>query len=181
MKKAYFGVILALLLAGSALAQPVGSIGLYADPDGTVDLAEGWGYWYPHPTNNFLDVYVVIFWENMIGGASYAITPLPPGITLVAEAFEEGVSIGSAFDGCGVEFGFSQPQFGFMGTPVLVCTITVLSLTGPADLSLFVLNHCNYATPVLADRYAEIFEAEGRGLVVPTESNSWGAVKNLYR
>ena len=178
MKKGYIGIALALVLAATpVLAQP--TVGVYYDTAGTIsNMTIGAAI---QPV--VFDAYVIVFWENMIGGASYGIS-FDPAITPIGEVYpEDAINIGSPFDGCGTEVGFGTPQFGFYNTPVLVTTLQFFVPQGTVlETPICVVPHCNYPYVVVADRYAELFEAEGFcALVVDNDSESWGAVKNMYK
>jgi len=179
MRKAHVLLVaLLLLVAAPSVAQYPASgatVGAYFDLDGTESVH------YTFPPMTTIDFYVIIFWENLIGGTSYKI-PMDPRLTVVGETFVDGVDIGSAFEGCGVEFGFASPQFGFFAEPVLVCTVTILNTDPlPVETVIGIVPHCNYDDVIVANRYSELFAADGLCAAIPTENSSWGQVKQLYR
>ncbi|MFH1843549.1 MAG: hypothetical protein ABIF77_10125 [bacterium] len=179
MRKAHVLLVAVLLLvASSSFAQypPSGAtVGVYFDLDGTESVH------YTFQPMTTIDFYVIIFWENLVGGTSYKI-PMDPRLSVAGENFADGVAIGSAFDGCGVEFGFASPQFGYFVEPVLVCTVTILNTDPlPVETVLGVVPHCHYEQVIVSDRYSNLFSADGLCAAIPTENSSWGQVKQLYR
>jgi hypothetical protein len=172
---------LALLLSAPLLAQlppSGGTVGVYFDEEGTVSSVSGL---FSFPQLATLDAYVIAFWEATVGGASYSISGLPPSILVVTEEVPGGISIGSAFDGCGIEAGLTLPGFGFYGTPVVISHLQLLNNGLGSGMTLCVEAHCNYGEVVVSDNQANLFSASGLCGAVATESSSWGSVKNLYR
>jgi len=180
MKKACFGVLLALIVMSTPVLAQTPTVGCYFDAEGTVPVLTGYNLFQPMTV---VTVHVVVFWENMVGGASFAIPELnDPRLAMVGTVYEEGINIGDPWDGCGVEFGLATPQFGFMGNPVHLMAIDVMNISSmPWEPVFQVLPHCNYGTVIVADRYSVLYEAEGLSGVIPNDASSWGQVKNLYR
>jgi hypothetical protein len=178
MKKILLGTLLTLLMASTAFAQypPSGAtVGVYFDDMGTTAVS------YTFQPGQTKTCYVVIFWENMVGGCSFK-TIIDPTIAVVAWDFSNGVALGLPWDGCGMSFGFYDAQFGFMGTPVVVGDFTILNTNAvPYETSISVVPHCYEWNVVVSDRFGGLFTADGLCAVIPTESNSWGSVKELYR
>jgi hypothetical protein len=180
MKKCYLGALAALLLVSAPLfAQlpPSGAtVGVYFDEEGTVSIIHHF------PGLSTLDAYVVVYWEAMVGGASYSMNQPPPDVLVVAEEYPDGVNIGSPFDGCGTEVGLFLPGFGFYGTPVVISHIQLLNVTPVGtNVTLCIGPHCNYGEVVVSDNQANLFSGDGLCGVVGAESTTWGAVKNTYR
>ena len=186
MKKCLLGILAVMLLTGGAFAQ---TVGVYFDQYGTsanglVDIQYNPIQGTYNPA--IFDMHVVAFMEGAVGGASYSMD-FDPLVTVLAETFDEGINIGSAFDGCGVEFGLGFPQSGYFGSPVHLATITCLIMGPVAGVNMAVTPHCNYGDVIIANGTGELFTGTGLTAVIedvnviPNESESWGAVKNLYR
>ena len=185
MKKCY-GLILTsvlLLTAVTAAAQPpaLPSVGVYFDEEGTALTGTFNG-----GADEFYAAYVIVFWESLVGGASYSLN-LDPRLTLVNATYPlDGVQIGSPIDGCGVEVGLTTPAFGYYNTPVIISVLTLWSGDQIIYNGLICVEpHCNYEAVIVADRYAELYAAcAGCAFItipVGIESTTWGMVKNLYQ
>lgn len=181
MKKGTIGIALVLVLAATPCLAQVATVGVYFDQAGTQVSGTFNG-----GVDEFHKAYVVVFWEAFVGGASYKLN-VDPRVSITQVSYPlEGIQIGGPLDGCGVEIGLTQPAFGFYSTPVVITDLTFW--TGEQiiyDAMICVEPHCNYDSVVVADRDAQIYDAEGlcAFLTVPvaSESDSWGAVKNLYK
>jgi hypothetical protein len=184
MKKCY-GIILLValpLLSVSVMAQPpaLPSLGVYLDPMGTQITGTFNG-----GADEMYTAYVICFFEAFVGGASYSLN-VDPRLTLVNVQYPlPGVQIGAPTDGCGVEIGLTDAQFGFFHTPVVFSILTLWS----ADQIIYnglicVAPHCNYESAVVADNEAHLYAAcAGCAFItipVGTETNTWGMVKHLY-
>ncbi|MFH1843550.1 MAG: hypothetical protein ABIF77_10130 [bacterium] len=180
MKKACFGVLLALFVMSTPVLAQTPTVGIYFDEAGTVPVLTGYNLFQP---TTVITLHVVVFWENMVGGASFAIPELNDSrLALAGFTYADGLNIGDPWDGCGVEFGFSTPQFGFLGNPVHVMSINVMNIhTEPWEPVFQVLPHCNYTSVIVADRYSTLYDAEGLSGVIPNDFSTWGELKNLYR
>lgn len=183
------------LVAGTALAQPACSIGVYADPAGTVGLFQ------PTEVQAFT-VYVVAFTEDVINAAAYQIsfpdlfTPANP----LGTFFVTGAAYGPS--GLGLEVppglsagdtnetvGLGECAIGFGGNPVVVAAYNCI-VTGT-----------NPGGQVCLGQHDDLFSDPGKAQVnnctgilracdlgpcltveppIATESVSFGAVKALY-
>jgi len=180
MKRHLLFVALALLLAGSVNAQ---TIGVYWDEAGTVTtipVGSGQG---GAPT---FTGYVLVFVEDVVGGASYALQirdlddALNDELLLASAVYPDGLQIGSALTG--VEVGFSFPQYGFLGTPVLVSTLTFVNISGgQAQAAIDVLPHPAYGDAVYADGGAVLHVLSPLMDAIANENMTFGNVKSLFR
>ena len=180
MKKGYLGLMVALLIVASTtvFAQPA-TIGIYADLEGTMNVVQGYA---AMPEGPF-DLYVIVFWESVVGGASYSLddASIPPDVMMGPITYVPSIQVGNPFDGCGVEVGFNMPTPGWFDAPVLVSTLNFINTGDPVDMTLCVMPHCQYGEAVVANAEAAIYIADAQCLVIPNEAETWGSVKDLYR
>ena len=148
-------VLLSLLLAGIASAQPM--ISMYT----TLDKSPI-GPWAEIPYLEFSTIYVVV--ENadmMIGGASFMIEATYSFPVMGAE-FPEGLAIGDIFTG--VELGLTSalPQF---GTPAVIATFLVFADL-PTTHEMYVVNHPKESEILVADSTGVLHVAAGNSLTL---------------
>jgi hypothetical protein len=190
MKKLFL-ILAALFVAGGAFAQATPTIGAYLDAAGSMSagdvLIDPSGSMHPP----FFSVYVVAFYDTgTIGGASFQVTDnFPAFVEVLSSTPAAGVQIGDPLDGVGVEMGLAFPQSGYFHAPVLLYTINYWapSMVGEPRLSfpgeVCVLGHA-VAGLQIADGTGVLYPADGLCLnlsVVPTEEETWGGVKSLFR
>jgi hypothetical protein len=184
MKKCY-GILLLValpLLSATVMAQPpaLPSLGIYFDQEGTQITGTFNG-----GNDETYKAYVICFFEAFVGGASYSVE-IDPRLTLVNVEYPlPGIQIGSPTDGCGVEVGLTDFQFGYYHTPVVFSILTLFSGDQIIyDGLICVRPHCHYDAVIVADSEAQLYAAcAGCGfLTVPvgTETDTWGMVKHLY-
>lgn len=190
------GLALSLtLVAGTALAQtPACSIGVYADPAGTVGLFQ------PTEVQAF-DVYVVAFTEDVINAAAYSISfpdmfsSLNPG----GSFFVSGTAYGPSGSGLSVPptlpedtnetVGLGECAVGFGGLPIVVAKYTCIVTGNNPGGQISLGQHDTLYTELgkaQVNNCTEILKAcdIGPSLTVEppiaTDSVSFGAVKALY-
>jgi hypothetical protein len=184
------------LVASTALAQiPACSIGVYADPAGTVGLFQ------PTEVQAF-DVYVVAFTEDVINAAAYQITfpdLFSPTGNPLGTFFVSGVEYGPQGNGLEVPptlpddtnetVGLGECAVGFGGNPIVVAKY------------LCIVTRDNAGGEICLGQHDDLFTEPGKAQVnnctgilkacdlgpcltveppVATESVSFGAVKALY-
>lgn len=179
MKRHLLLVTLALLVGTAAMAQ-VGNVCVYWDEAGTIQDATGvenGGAPMPVYTG-----YVIIFIEDVVTGASYGLSVDGTEAFIATQSFPAGLQIGDALAG-GVEVGFTDAQYGFLGTPVIVSTLTVVNAVypQPAHIGISVTSHPAYGTAVYANGAAEIGTLEICQEAVANEDMSFSNVKSLFR
>lgn len=121
--------------------------------------------------------------EQTVGGAAFQLA-LAPGITLTNATYPAGIQVGTPLEG--IQVGFTNCYYGFYGNPVLISTLTLW--TG-ANLipngTISILPYPPAGVIQLADCNANIRAVDGGvatlTIAVPTESSTWGGVKNLYK
>lgn len=174
-----FAMVIALT-AGSASAQCV--IGVYGDADGTKNLVQ------PTQGQEF-NVYVVLFTENVVNAASYALEV--PG--LLTDVFVTGTEWGASGNGFSITTGngenvaLGECAVGFGGLPVLVSTYTMLFPLPAPGRTFEVLPNADEdpVFPVYSDCAGQLGTCEmAPALVVEppvaNESASFGQVKSLF-
>lgn len=183
------------LVAGTALAQPACSIGVYADPAGTGALFQ------PTEVQAFT-VYVVAFTEDVINAAAYSISfpdLFDPIGNPAGTFFVTSTAYGPAGNGIEVApslpvdtnetIGLGECAVGFGGFPILVASYTcIVTRDNPGgqicldqhatlytDLGKAQVNNC---TGIL--RGCDLGQCLVVEAPIATDSVSFGAVKALY-
>jgi hypothetical protein len=184
MLKRTMAVVFAMLVvmaAGSAVAQC--TVGVYADANGTVNVAGGFR------NGDQFHVYVVLFTENVVSAVSYGLDV--PGLN--TDIFIQELSYGASGNGINVltangnNVGLGECAVGFGGLPVMVTDYTMFMpfWAPPRTLNVVPNPDENSSFPVMADCTGNLSTCDaGQSLVVETpvavEASSFGAVKGLY-
>jgi hypothetical protein len=174
---------LALVLAvGSALAQTYpaqGNLGVYADPLGTTSSVR--------PTQGQpFDIYVVLFTEDVVDAVGYKIT-FPPDYALMAQSYgPDGSGLNIDVQG-GSNVGLGTCAVGFGGLPIVAARYTLVYVgTTGGQQPMITLEPLPREGSLLYSTCQSVLKAPelGPSLIledpVPTQEESWGAVKSLY-
>ena len=121
--------------------------------------------------------------EMVVGGCAFRMV-LDPRIMMIDAVFPPGVEIGTILTG--IEIGFTDPIYAFLGDPAILCTLTLY--TGELlinDAELTITNHPGYTSPQVAHADGPVVDVMGMTsyLTIPVagEDSTWSGVKNLYR
>lgn len=193
MLKRTMAVTIAILIAVAAgpVAAQTCTLGVYGDAEGTASFVS------PIVGEPF-DIHVVMFIEGLVNGVGYTLT-VDGGVDL----FSAGASYGPASGGLnfpndpndpvfsGQNVGLGVCAIGFNGFPVLVATYSFIATSPDAATTFGVTGNPQSSSldttlPVYSDCEGVIQTCEvGPSLTVEapvdTESESFGAVKSLYR
>jgi hypothetical protein len=158
-------------------AQTMGEVGVYWD---SVE-------WYRYPSDGhgteaplIYDGYVVLMVEDVVTGMAFELIDYRSDTSLVSMEYPAGLQIGDAWSG-GVEIGFTEPFYGFLGTRMNVCHFTLANHRYPeeARIEVDVVPHLNFGAVVYTNGEAQIVPVYV--LPVGSEASSFGAIKNLFR
>ncbi len=193
MLKRTMAVTIAILIAvtvGPVAAQPC-TLGVYSDTEGTANVVS------PVVGETF-DIHVVMFLEGLTNAVGYTLT-VDGGVDL----FAAGSSFGP--DGGGLNFpndpndpvfsgqnvGLGACAIGFNGFPILVASYSFVATSPDAATTFGVTGNPRSSSldttlPVYSDCQGVVHTCDvGPSLTVEapvdTESESFGAVKSLYR
>lgn len=180
MNKHLIVALLTLLVGTAAMAQVPGTICVYWDAEGTIqDASEVEVGNAPLP---FYEGYVIIFVEEVVSGAAYAMDVVGNDAIVVNQSFPPGLQIGDALTG-GVEIGLTDPMYGFLGTPVVISEITVANVVypNPAHVEIVVRAPDGMTNPIYANGAAELAPLETCQAAVANEDLTFSNVKSLFR
>jgi len=179
MKKHLLFALLTLLVGSAAVAQVPGTICVYWDEMGTIQDANEIDGGSPLPV---YEGYVIIFVEDAVRGAAYALDVRGEGALVVSQTFPPGLAIGDALEG-GVEIGLTDPIYGYLNTPVVISEIVVQNLNFPDPLfaEFEVVAPDGTSGPIYADGQAELGPLETCQTAVANEDMTFSNVKALFR
>ncbi len=179
MKRHLLFVMLALLVGTTAMAQ-VGNVCVYWDVDGTIQDASGIEN--GNAPQAAYTGYVIVFVEDVVSGASFGLNVIGTEAFIAGFSYPEGLHIGDPLVG-GVEIGMTNPEYGFLGTPVIVAELVVVNAVfpAPAHIEVQVTAHPAYGTAVYANGNAEIGVLDICQNAVGNEDLSFSGVKALFR
>ena len=184
MLRRTMAVVFALvaLTAGSAAAQGLCTLGVYADADGTS------GYIQPVEAQEF-HIYVVMYVEDTVKAVAYTLDI--PGLGV--EIFNVSTVYGPTGDGLnfpdlgGNNVGLGECVNGYTGLPTVVADHTMFMLTSqvPREVHVgpnFLLDPVlpSYANCLNDIRTCDIGPFLVIDGVIPVNDTSWGAVKSLF-
>ena len=184
MLRRTMAVVFALvaLTAGSAAAQGLCTLGVYADADGTS------GYIQPVEAQEF-HIYVVMYVEDTVKAVAYSLEI--PGLD--EEIFNVSTVYGPSGDGLnfpdagGNNVGLGECVNGYTGLPTIVADHTMLMLTSqvPREVTVGPNFFLDPVLPTYANCLNELKLCDvGPFLVIdgviPVNDTSWGAVKSLF-
>ena len=166
-----------LLTCAPAFAQSYGTMGVYWNPEGT--------YLYPSQANDsggglVYRGYVVLFVEDVVRGAAFRLDFRSNEALIGETTYPAGLQIGEAWNR-GIEIGFTEPYYGFLTRPMVMCEFLVINDAYPemARFDVGVYPHPDYGAAVYADGEERIVAVEL--MPVGNEAMSFGDVKSLFR
>jgi hypothetical protein len=156
----------------------IAEIGLFWDTEGTQlhKVANG-GF------DEFFDGYILVRGaETVVSGASFRLTNNAPALMVLTTTYADGLALGSLTGGVEIGLYDNVPVFG--PDVALLATLQMWAGNSLVEATLNIVNHPNYATPVVADNNAVVWPAVGLqstlSIPVADEAVSWGQVKSLY-
>lgn len=178
-------VLLAVLLSSPSAFAQGGSLGVYADPDGTIsEIVPEVGV----PFN----IYVVLFEEAIVNAVAYKLEI--PGLN--NDIFIQGVTYGQGGIGInipnsgGENIGLGECAIGFSGAPILVATYQLVMTVSPEPVRTIEIKPNVLAdpdTPIYSDCQGFLHPVPvgpslkvGNG-TVQIQERSWGGIKAVYR
>ena len=179
MKKHLLFVILALVVSATPLLAQEGTIAAYF----TVNEVE-YSRFAQYSAFTY-DAIVTIHVEDVVRGGSFKLIKDSADISLINETYPPSIQVGSV--ATGLDIGFYDPAFGFLGEPVVIATATYLNNIYPAipNVEFEVVAAFENADPVYADSEAVLHPLVGKksglGDTVANDDATWGGVKALYR